>query len=93
MEQVTSSWSIFFNYQDDARSNKHKINCILNEGTNHDVLGNQLVYTQRTSAQSIYSRVRLHVSTIGYIIPNKESRSTPTPTVKRQQYIRGVHPL
>jgi len=29
------------------------------------VFGNQLVYTKRTPAQSIYSRVRLHVSTRG----------------------------
>jgi len=29
------------------------------------VLGNQLVYTKRTSVQSVYSRVRLHVSTRG----------------------------
>ena len=28
-------------------------------------IGCQLVYIQRTSAQSIYSRVRLHVSTRG----------------------------
>ena len=32
----------------------------------NDVLGNQLVYIKRTSAQSIYSTERLHVSTRGY---------------------------
>ena len=34
----------------------------------HDVLGNQSVYIKRTSAQSIYSRVRLHVSTMSLVI-------------------------
>ena len=29
------------------------------EWRHHDVLGNQLIYTKRTSAQSIYSRVRI----------------------------------
>jgi len=31
----------------------------------NDVLGNQLVYIKSSSAQSIYSGVRLHVSTRG----------------------------
>ena len=42
------------------------VKCLaLSEWRHHDVFGNQLVYTKRTSAQSIYSRVRLHVSTRG----------------------------
>jgi hypothetical protein len=39
--------------------------CINSEWRHHDVIGNQSVYTKRTSAQSIFSRVRLHVSTRG----------------------------
>jgi len=35
------------------------------EWRHDDVVGNQLVYTKRTSAHSIYSRVRLHVSIRG----------------------------
>jgi len=37
--------------------------CYYSEWRHHDVLENQSVLHKRTSAQSIYSRVRLHVST------------------------------
>ena len=39
------------------------VNVLYCEWRHHDVLENQLVLHKRTSAQSIYSRVKLHVST------------------------------
>jgi len=41
----------------------HQHNLYYSEWRHHDVLENQLVLHKITSAQSIYSRVRLHVST------------------------------